>query len=491
MTVQRHDVIRLPSSAARMLALVLLAVLARPARNAHAQGSGDQGAVVRGTVYDSLAGSPVIGAIVQFALVRDSATIRSFSATSNASGRFEIGGLPQGQYLATFAHRSLDSLGLEAPMIALTVSAGGREVDLATPSARTIMTAVCDTPGLAERGLLIGHVRRSDGGTALPDATVRVEWRELADSGPPRLMDRAVDARTDQQGWFGLCGVAADLPVLVQVHYGADSSGVVATRMSSQGLAHLTFFVGEWGESAAGGAARDEKRPGRWQRHGRVVDQTGAPVANASVSAWGTNEDVVSDAVGRFTLRKLPGGTRTIEARAVGYAPSQQVMHVLPGEAPTIEVRLERLAVELPAVDVRARWDEERVVEFDRRRRLGLTATFLSPEDLAARPEATPDQLLHTVPGVLVRQLRGRSEAMMLVPPTQISISGRTECTPTLYVDGQRHAFTYQEFRDSFKARDLLAIEVYPRPTSRPAEFIDFQNHCGAIVVWTRRGSRR
>lgn len=225
---------------------------------------------------------------------------------------------------------------------------------------------------------------------------------------------------------------------------------------------------------------------------GLVSDPEGTPLGNVHVTAWGTKQEAVTGADGVFRLRDLPGGTRTVELRAVGYTPTRRIVHISRDQPSTIELRMERTAVELPAVDVRVRAAEARLAEFERRRRLGVTGHFLTPEALAARPEAPPEQLLQSIPGLrVVRPPRGGPpEATMLVPPSELGPNGQRSCRPTLYVDGQRHAFTFQELNNSFRARDLLAVEIYPRPTSRPPEFVDFQNHCGAIVVWTKPPQR-
>ena len=64
---------------------------------------------------------------------------------------------------------------------------------------------------------------------------------------------------------------------------------------------------------------------------GHVTGATGRPISGAHVTVWGTGIEMVTHEDGAFTLGNLPGGTHTLEARAVGFAPARQPMDIVAG----------------------------------------------------------------------------------------------------------------------------------------------------------------
>ena len=111
-----------------MVALVATGVaLALPAV---AQPPSGPRATVTGTVFDSIGRKPIAGANIEL-VSGESPTARPFTATSDASGRFSIDGVPFGRYLAGFFHVSLDSLGLEAAPRQVDVRVSSQKIDLA------------------------------------------------------------------------------------------------------------------------------------------------------------------------------------------------------------------------------------------------------------------------------------------------------------------------------------------------------------------------
>src|SRR5436305_1062546 len=67
---------------------------------------------VHGTVFDSLAMSPLAGASVQMAPADSSTAPSHYVATSDSAGRFVIPGVPAGRYVIGFYHAALDTLGI-------------------------------------------------------------------------------------------------------------------------------------------------------------------------------------------------------------------------------------------------------------------------------------------------------------------------------------------------------------------------------------------
>src|SRR5207253_4409114 len=114
--------------------------------------------VVTGTVFDSVAGQPLAGAIVQIVLA--DSTSRAFSAVSNIAGRYRIRSLPSGRYAIGFQHRSLEALGLESPISAFELETDTSiTVDLAIPSGRVVRARKCERAARdSMAGLLAGLV---------------------------------------------------------------------------------------------------------------------------------------------------------------------------------------------------------------------------------------------------------------------------------------------------------------------------------------------
>ena len=99
---------------------------------------------ISGFVRDSLAGKPLVGAVIQLV---PSATPWAVgrSVKSDSIGRFAIDSVAPGQYLFGFQHARLDSLGLDAVSKTLQVDKAIRflRADLALPSGRTFVTMLC------------------------------------------------------------------------------------------------------------------------------------------------------------------------------------------------------------------------------------------------------------------------------------------------------------------------------------------------------------
>jgi hypothetical protein len=223
--------------------LVLIpAVLSLAASVASAQGR----LSLSGVVFDSVAGRPLVGAMVQVTGAAGAVTGRTASAVTDTAGRYAVSGLPQGRYVAGFFHDALDTLGLVGEPRAVTVADTTATLDLATPSPRTIIGTICGATSVTDSvGLLIGHVHKSGTSTPIAGATVTVEWGEtIIEKGSVRSRNMAADATTTGPGWFAMCDVPGDVELTVSVSSGADSSGFVSLEVPRTGVRHVTFYVG-------------------------------------------------------------------------------------------------------------------------------------------------------------------------------------------------------------------------------------------------------
>ena len=450
-----------------------------------------QAVAVNGVVYDSIVRHTIAGATVEF-VNADNPAARPFTTVSDPSGRYTLNGLPFGSYLAGFFHPALDSLGLDAAPRRVDLSVASQRVDLATPSARTVVESLCPAGTRSDStGLLIGHVRSTEDQTPVAGASVVIEWSEtIIDALGVRNRNRQATGRAADPGWFAICGLPSDAGLQARAFSGADSSGYVDVEIPAHGLRHLSFFVGGASlvtlppaDTIAGRMAAPETAwRGRARLTGTVVDHNGRPVVNAHALVWGTKLDAATNERGAFSLDGLPGGTHTLEVRVIGYVPVTSTVHLAESRPATANIVLAKAAEILPTVTVRGEMVYSRnLAEFERRRRAGW-GTFRTSAEIAQRgPNAKLSQLLQDVLGVRVDR-RGTQSIVTMRRGATTGI-GRTDCVPSLFVDGMLDRMG--DF-DIYYSDEIAGIEVYPREATRPFEFVDHSNACGAIAIWTR-----
>ncbi|HXI21958.1 MAG TPA: TonB-dependent receptor plug domain-containing protein, partial [Gemmatimonadales bacterium] len=83
---------------------------------------------------------------------------------------------------------------------------------------------------------------------------------------------------------------------------------------------------------------------------GRVTDSTGGAIPGAVLTVDQTSLHATTTPEGRYVLRGVPTGTRTVRARAIGYTPAQRQVEV--SGTVTLDFVLERPPVELAPIDV-------------------------------------------------------------------------------------------------------------------------------------------
>jgi len=164
--------------------------------------TGRGSSVVRGLVYDSVTDSPLAGAIV---------SLDGTVARSDAAGRFEFKGVPKGTHLLSFVHPVLSDIGYLALERPIDAQADTLDLQLGTPSLKTVWMRVChdSAPGIAaeERGVLHGFVR-DDSGQPVNRARVRISWRERT-SLPGTVSTSqllSLESTSDNTGHYVACG---------------------------------------------------------------------------------------------------------------------------------------------------------------------------------------------------------------------------------------------------------------------------------------------
>ncbi|MGH7502039.1 MAG: carboxypeptidase-like regulatory domain-containing protein [Longimicrobiales bacterium] len=234
----------------------------------------------------------------------------------------------------------------------------------------------------------------------------------------------------------------------------------------------------------AGGAAlafafplQAQERPGRLVGH--VVDhENGRPLAGARVGLRDSELEAVSDNQGFFQINDIPPGLHGIDVELIGYETRSAPLRVLPAQTLEAEIRMSTRPIELPPLEVSIRSPRlEDVGFYQRRDEFGSQGRFITRDVIERRNPQTMTDLLYNQPGIRVDHVT-TGVRRVWVPRNQ-------GCTPMLYIDGVRH-----DNRDFDVARPatIEGIEIYIG-ANLPIQY-KAMTDCGAIVVWTRRGSR-
>ncbi len=441
--------------------------------------------VIRGVVFDSLRMRPLRNANVQIAAATGAPWIKS--DTTDSTGTFELTDVPNGTYLIGFFHAELDSLGLLPPTFRMEVRAGPPiHMRLAIPSARTIARSLCGSKATSDStGLFLGYVRGADNSMPRPDAKLVIRWSEFVIRKKSIAREvPTIEASSGPSGLAAVCGVPLATSILVQGISAGDSSGAFEITLPSSGFYHRDTFVAPLTRVSV--TTSDSVPPvallrGSGRVRGHVTGATGRPIPGARVTVWGTGTETVTNANGEFTLGDLPGGTHTMEARALGFAPARQPVDIVSGAAGTAQVELANLGITLDTVRVTAQRIYTRpLTDFERRRRMGLGRFFDETEIERRKPTRLTD-LLRTLPGVYVVPSQWGGEDVLM----RGGSGGAGLCRPELVIDGSRQIndATFP-VNTLVWANELRAVEVYSRSIFVPVQY-QTMNDCGAIVVWT------
>lgn len=447
---------------------------------------------ISGVVFDSLAMRGLAGATVQVASAGAGAWVRT--TTTDSAGRFEVADVPAGTYLLGYFHPKLDSLALTPQTLRVDVRTEQPvQVRLAIPSARTIARAVCGAKATNDStGLLMGFLRGAENSMPRANGTVTVRWAEIyIEKNSIRRVIPTADASSGSTGLFAVCGLPISTPIVLQAASAADSSGAFEVTIPPSGLLHRDVFVAPITRTkvaVADSAPAVEMLRGSGRVRGRVVAVTGRPIPGARVMVWGTGLESTTDAEGNFALANLPGGTHTLEVRAVGFSPVQTPVDVIEGVAGSTDVQLANLAITLDTVRVTAQrvYASPRQADFERRLKTGLGHVIDEKEIEKRRPMVLTD-LLRSIPGVQI--LPGKRSNEDIFMRGGLGILGSGLCRPDIRVDGVLVANDELFPVNSIVTVDQIrAVEVYAHASMLPTEFQSLSG-CGVIAIWT--GARR
>jgi hypothetical protein len=372
------------------LLLFLLVALGPP--TVHAQ-------YLTGVVSEQGTRQPAANAIVTlFRAEQDDAELHPAGTTiTGEDGAFSFARVPPGSYRVSADYDGLSSP--LSPLVRIAPGPGVEHVELTIPSRLLMMAATCDLdrqPG----AVFAGNVRDETTGVLLPGTRVVVRWQ---DSGGAE--ERS--AETDAAGRYVLCGV----PPAVALSIRAESLGragewenleidrpalvlhdmALALRSSGTAQTLITQTITE----VATGAEGDLR--------GQLLDQnTDGPIRGAVVRIRDTRLQAVSDNDGNFAFQGIRPNQYVLEIHHLGYSVETGSVDVPRGQDVTVRFRLAPRAVELEAVEARARSADVEVVRTSPFRRAVVAGEALAREQ--ERGAAFSDVLRRHLLGLRVRE---------------------------------------------------------------------------------------
>lgn len=415
----------------------------------------------RGVVYDSVHARPLAGAL----LIVGGDTVR---VRSDSSGGFTLPGTLSGRRVVVLVHPSLDSLGLSTLRFTVDLDAAG-SLQLATPSRGAMLQALCGRP-LTDSAAVHGVVRNGVGEAV--DAEVRVSWMQWGVNATNRLAPRRLTLTTPAAGGiFVACGVPLDQPLEIEASTAAGArSNRIALPASMLAAAHHQLVLLD--------SLQTVTLQGRLRAGARGL-------AGALVQA-GDGREARTDSSGGFVFPNLPSGSHLIRMSAVGYAPTERLVHLFADQVVQLEVTMDRVVV-LDAMRTAA--ERELFVSTfirsgEERRRSGL-GRFRDSTSIGR--ERTLLGAFVGFGGLQAVSVPGGVSLTMRTPPS-IRGGGGT-CTPRVIVNREGNGVDLF----ALDPQDIAWIEVYPRATALPAEFqvTTMGRACGVVVVVTKEFLRR
>lgn len=220
---------------------------------------------------------------------------------------------------------------------------------------------------------------------------------------------------------------------------------------------------------------------------GSVVDNdTRGPIAGAEiflVSARSPSPPMTTtNSLGRFELSLPHGGNHTLQVTHADYAdPEPLDLEVAEGETVTVEIRASASAIPLEPMVVTARSQE--VPGGFQERRMRRSGRFITREDVEARGASRTSDLFRGVAGISLQPVRRGSRDLIFMRGS----FGR--CEPAIWLDNHLVEQASSSSLDDFLSPESVAgIEIYGSASEAPTQYVT--GPCGAIVIWTRRGTR-
>lgn len=218
---------------------------------------------------------------------------------------------------------------------------------------------------------------------------------------------------------------------------------------------------------------------------GRVREtESPRPVEGAEVTLSGVPGFQVTDGDGRFEFSGVPMGVTELSIRVMGRDPLADDVEVREPGTLELDIRLSPNPVELEPMVVTATARDGYLEEmgFYNRRDGGYSGQVMDREFIEARAPRDLGDIFNSVPGVRVDYNgTGGFEVRMR---RAIRLSSGTGCYPKLLIDDVPAEIGWLQ---NIPPHRVEGIEVYSG-SNAPLRYND---PCGVILVWTRRGDVR
>ena len=418
---------------------------------------------VEGTVYDSLLHAPLPGADVW---VRGSER----HAETGSDGRFRLDSVAPGRYTLLVSHPGLDSAGLFTLAVPITITAGQTPVYVATPSLATLWRRRCGQELLtrSDSSVIFGFVQDAKTRAHLAGAGVLLQWLRIVQTDPVHVVTqpRDVTVKTDSTGTYYACGVASDMKIALRAYAQHDSSGLIDLQVGPRSVGRQDLMV----------ALAPARQTGVVRGQAVTFEQTAVWGGRVSVRE-GMSTRI--DDNGTFIIRGVTPGTQWVNVQAIGRAPLGQAVDVRPGETTWVNVTLGPLPLTLAPVRVVGQ-ASRMLSDFEERRRAGSGLGYFRGESEIAGM-ASMRSVLSSMPTIQLVRGQGNSDFMALLPNP--GIGGRGWCLAALYIDGFQADWDQLQ---TYKPKDLVGVEMYPRAASAPIQYQEVATGCGVVLVWTK-----
>ena len=439
---------------------------------------------LRGTVFDSTTGAPLVGARV---------TIEGFGRTTetDVEGKFVFDSLADdGEVRLRAWHPRLDSLGL--PAMTQRTQIRRRVENTATlhvPGVADVARLRCSRATRSTARLITG-ILRSPADSAQPSVeVVLLQRRGLRTNGSDSLL-RSMEITSDL-GRYAFCDIEPGAQAWLIARSGLDWTD--PRHVSAEGapavevvpLATIARDTAATPYAPSGTPAvilgrtlttGGPQRVAGWVLLPEQSDARIQVLVDGIVRAT-TTED------GAFSVDSVAVGTRALTFRGASIAPRNISVNVQRGQSQLMVVALRAPG---PVVVVQRVEADQRLAEFRKRRRAG-GGFFIEKAEIERRNPRTLSDLMRTVPGVRVIDRGGAhfvsSHFRRLAgDPTGSPYDG--VCNMMLYLDGQPFPVEGGDVDSRIRVDDIAAAEVYVSASSVPREFAGQSAACGVIVLW-------
>lgn len=438
---------------------------------------------VRGTVYDSLGQTPLVGATVELA-----APARV--VVTDGRGNFVMDSVPVGVQRFTFSAPDLDSIGLFGFAREIDVRTGDQRVTLATPSFGTLYRTLCAPNGApsADSAIMFGTVYNARTRAPVKGAAVNFGWYAVDTLVGTRVVEVLREATTDETGTYGRCGLPADMAIRTQATDLLARSGPISRVIGSARVFRQDFYIS--GELAGDSALVATRGTGIVR--GTVRDERGGPLVNALVVLLASDRTARTDTLGQYRFASVPLGTQELSVRQVGRGALYRLIDVIDNEPVEASFTLPQVTV-LATMNVRgARRPGTDQAAYLARKRVGF-GKYLEAAEIGKRADLP--SALSRLAGLSIQQ-NGRGLSIM---------NQRQNCQPVIVIDGfpgialgrettvpvagmaSSRTPSMSEMRiETMNVRDIFAVEYYPGLAGLPMQYVSGDApRCGMLLIWT------